>query len=85
MVASALEQTKISNEGPRYDAEYLKELKANTPGSRPRVALNEDPDDVDMSVDLVDVSMQILELETTGTVIEISPLSVPMMCLQRSA
>lgn len=34
MVTSALEQTSISNEGPRYDAEYLKELKASTPNSR---------------------------------------------------
>ena len=64
VVASALEQTRISSEGPRYDAEYLKELKASTPNARPRLTVAEDTYDIDMDMDIGDVPMQIVELET---------------------
>jgi len=64
VVASALEQTSISNEGPRYDAEYLKELKASTPNSRPRLPVTEGSYDADISMDIGDVHMPLVDLET---------------------
>ena len=51
-----------STDGPKYDAAYLKELKANTPSSRPRFS-NEDPYDADMSVDIVDASIAGIDME----------------------
>lgn len=62
-MASALEQTRISNEGPRYDADYLKELKASTPSSRPRLPVTEALVDDDMSMDVGDLSSHIIELD----------------------
>lgn len=62
-MVSALEQTRISNEGPRYDAEYIKELKASTPSSRPRLPLHEDLVDADISMDVGDSSAHIIELD----------------------
>jgi len=58
VVASALEQTKISNDGPRYDAAYLKELKESTPSSRPRVSTVEGPYDADMPLQSSDIPGQ---------------------------
>lgn len=72
VVASALEKTRISNEGPRYDAEYLKELKASTPGSRPRLPVKEDPMDVEED------SMQSIDFETGSY--NLSTLLASLMC-----
>ena len=55
-----LDQATISpHRGPTYDQEYLKELKASTPTSRPIVA--SDPYDADMSMDVGDASMMSVE------------------------
>jgi GC-rich sequence DNA-binding factor len=78
VVASALEQTRISNEGPRYDAEYLKELKASTPNSRPRLPVTEGTYDADMSMDIGDVPMVLVELET-GTYLNFTLVNVNIM------
>lgn len=63
VVASELEKNKISNDGPRYDAAYLKELKASTPSSRPRISAVEDPYDADMSLLSSDVPVQTLNMD----------------------
>ncbi|CAA7262911.1 unnamed protein product [Cyclocybe aegerita] len=66
-VPSSLDQATIStNDSPKYDAAYLEELKASTPSARPP-PMNVDPYDADMSVDLVDVSMQSAEMDTEET------------------
>lgn len=66
VVASELEKTKISDDGPRYDAAYLKELKASTPSSRPRMSAVEDPYDADMSLLSSDVPVQTLSMDVGG-------------------
>uniref|UniRef100_A0A8H8CMD7 GC-rich sequence DNA-binding factor n=1 Tax=Psilocybe cubensis TaxID=181762 RepID=A0A8H8CMD7_PSICU len=59
IIPPTLDQATIStNDSPKYDAAYLKELKANTPSSRPKLPANIDSYDADMSIDVDDVSMQ---------------------------
>ncbi|KAJ3513492.1 hypothetical protein NLJ89_g2913 [Agrocybe chaxingu] len=66
-VPSSLDQATIStNDSPKYDAAYLEELKASTPSARPP-PMKVDPYDADMSVDLADVSMQSMEIDTEET------------------
>ncbi|PPQ85156.1 hypothetical protein CVT25_004163 [Psilocybe cyanescens] len=69
IIPPTLDQATIStNESPRYDAAYLKELKANTPSARPSLAANIDPYDADMSIDVDDVSMQNIIVDTEDNV-----------------
>ncbi|KAF9483419.1 hypothetical protein BDN70DRAFT_873928 [Pholiota conissans] len=71
IVPPNLEQATISSNGPKYDAAYLKELKAATPTARPPQPSNADPYDADMSMDLDDTTQQsmIIDVEETATVI----------------
>ncbi|KAF8879088.1 nineteen complex-related protein 2-domain-containing protein [Gymnopilus junonius] len=65
---STLDQATISaNDTPRYDAAYLRELKANTPSARPPRPSNIDPYEADMSMDVGDVSIQSIEMEVEET------------------
>lgn len=61
----SLDQATIStsNGSPRYDAAYLKELKASTPTSRPPLPTNVDPYDADMSMDIGDISVQSIDMD----------------------
>ncbi|KAL0570505.1 hypothetical protein V5O48_011451 [Marasmius crinis-equi] len=64
---SNLDQATISPSRPTYDQAYLNELKASTPSSR-APPVTTDPYDADMSmVDVVDVSMDVFETETSET------------------
>ncbi|KAF8887184.1 nineteen complex-related protein 2-domain-containing protein [Infundibulicybe gibba] len=57
----SLHQASITpNRGPTYNEAYLNELKASTPTSRPPTATT-DPYSTDMSVDVDDVSMSVVE------------------------
>jgi len=64
-VPQSLDQATIStsNGSPRYDAAYLKELKASTPTSRPPLPTNVDPYDADMSMDVGDMSVQTIDMD----------------------
>ena len=64
-VPSTLDQATISttNDSPRYDAAYLKELKASTPTARPPMPTNVDFYDADVSMDLGDVSIQSIDMD----------------------
>jgi Nineteen complex-related protein 2 len=65
IMPQSLDQATIStsNGGPRYDAAYLKELKASTPTSRPPLPTNVDPYDADMSMDIGDISVQSIDMD----------------------
>ena len=65
IMPQSLDQATIStsNGGPRYDAAYLKELKASTPTSRPPLPTNVDPYDADMSMDIGDMSVQTIDMD----------------------
>ncbi|KIM43007.1 hypothetical protein M413DRAFT_69575 [Hebeloma cylindrosporum] len=65
IVPQSLDQATIStsNGSPRYDAAYLKELKASTPTSRPPLPTNVDPYDADMSMDIGDISIQTIDMD----------------------
>jgi len=66
IVPQSLDQATIStmsNGGPKYDAAYLKELKASTPTSRPPLPTNVDPYDADMSMDIGDISVQTIDMD----------------------
>ncbi|KAF7422674.1 hypothetical protein PC9H_010830 [Pleurotus ostreatus] len=65
--SSTLAQTTLASRGPVYDSAYLSELKASTPSTRPRLAV----DDGDVSMDVGETSISnvqtvdIFESETT--------------------
>jgi GC-rich sequence DNA-binding factor len=63
IVPPTLEQATISSSGPKYDAAYLKELKATTPSARPPGSSNVDPYDANMSVDLDDMPSQSMAMD----------------------
>jgi len=65
IVPQSLDQATIStsNGSPRYDAAYLKELKASTPTSRPPLPSDVDPYDADMSMDVGDMSVQTIDMD----------------------
>ncbi|KAF4590038.1 hypothetical protein EYR40_009567 [Pleurotus pulmonarius] len=65
--STTLPQTSSPSRGPVYDSAYLSELKASTPSTRPRLAV--DDGDVSMDVDETSISngqtVDIFESETT--------------------
>lgn len=59
-----LDQATIAtNESPRYDAAYLKELKAGTPTARPPTPSKAAEYDADISINLGDISMQTFDMD----------------------
>jgi len=64
IIPSTLDQATISvNEGPKYDAAYLQELKASTPSARPPRPVDVDSYDADMSIDIGDASIQTIDMD----------------------
>ncbi|KDR82497.1 hypothetical protein GALMADRAFT_134104 [Galerina marginata CBS 339.88] len=68
IVPPTLDQATISvNDSPKYDAAYLRELKASTPTARPPQPSEIDPYDADMSMDFGEVSVQSIDMDIEET------------------